>query len=55
MKRKLFDELKEGLTALQSAREGKITLREGNVEKIASTNAFRKTGNKAAQAQMPKP
>ena len=33
MKRKLFDELKEGFTALQSAREGKITLREHVVEK----------------------
>lgn len=33
MKRNLFDELKEGFNALQSAREGKITLREHVVEK----------------------
>ena len=33
MKRNLFDELKEGLTALQSAREGKITLRQHVIEK----------------------
>jgi putative transcriptional regulator len=32
MKRNLFDELKEGFGALQSAREGKITLREHLVE-----------------------
>lgn len=32
MKRNLFDELKEGFSALQSAREGKITLREHLVE-----------------------
>ena len=33
MKRNLFDELKEGFTALESARQGKITLRQHNVEK----------------------
>ena len=33
MKRKLFDEMKEGFNALQSAREGKITLRPHVVEK----------------------
>jgi len=33
MKRNLFDELKEGLTALQSEREGKITLHQYEVEK----------------------
>jgi len=33
MKRNLFDELKEGFTALESAREGKITLRQHVVEK----------------------
>jgi putative transcriptional regulator len=33
MKRNLFDELKEGFNALQSAREGKITLRQHVVEK----------------------
>jgi putative transcriptional regulator len=33
MKRKLFDELQEGFNALQSAREGKLTLREHVVEK----------------------
>lgn len=33
MKRDLFDELKEGFNALQSAREGKITLRQHAVEK----------------------
>ena len=33
MKRNLFDELKEGLGALESARKGKITLREHAVEK----------------------
>ena len=33
MKRNLFEELKEGFGALQSAREGKITLREHTVEK----------------------
>jgi putative transcriptional regulator len=33
MKRKLFDELQEGFSALQSAREGKLTLREHIVEK----------------------
>ncbi len=33
MKRKLFDELKEGFGALQSSREGKLTLREHVVEK----------------------
>ena len=33
MKRNLFNELKEGFTALESAREGKITLRQYVVEK----------------------
>ena len=33
MKRNLFEELKEGFGALQSAREGKLTLREHIVEK----------------------
>jgi putative transcriptional regulator len=33
MKRDLFDELQEGFKALQSAREGKITLRQHVVEK----------------------
>ena len=33
MKRNLFNELKEGLTALESARGGKITLRQHVVEK----------------------
>ncbi len=33
MRRNLFDELKEGFSALQSAREGKLTLREHVVEK----------------------
>ncbi len=33
MKRNLFDELKEGFTALESARQGKITLRQHLVEK----------------------
>lgn len=33
MKRNLFDELKEGFTALESAREEKITLRHHVVEK----------------------
>ncbi len=33
MKRNLFEELKEGFGALQSAREGKLTLREHVVEK----------------------
>jgi putative transcriptional regulator len=33
MKRNLFNELKEGFTALESAREGKITLREHVGEK----------------------
>ena len=33
MKRNLFDELKEGFNAMQSAREGKITLRQHVVEK----------------------
>lgn len=32
MKRDLFEELKEGFNALQSAREGKITLRQHVVE-----------------------
>lgn len=32
MKRNLFDELKEGFTALESAREGKITLQHHVVE-----------------------
>ena len=32
MKRNLFDELKEGFNALQSAREGKMTLRQHLVE-----------------------
>ncbi len=32
MKRNLFDEMKEGFGALQSVREGKITLREHVVE-----------------------
>jgi putative transcriptional regulator len=32
MKRNLFDEMKEGFSALQSVREGKITLREHVVE-----------------------
>ncbi|MFZ1765253.1 MAG: hypothetical protein WAT68_01110 [Candidatus Nitrotoga sp.] len=31
MKRNLFNELKEGFTALESAREGKITLRQHGV------------------------
>lgn len=33
MKRNLFNELKEGFTALESAREGKITLRYHVMEK----------------------
>ncbi len=33
MKRNLFNEMKEGFSALQSAREGKITLRQHVVEK----------------------
>jgi putative transcriptional regulator len=33
MKRSLFNELKEGFTALKSAREGKINLRQHGVEK----------------------
>ena len=33
MKRNLFNELKEGFTAFESAREGKITLRQHGVEK----------------------
>ena len=33
MKRNLFDELKEGFSALQAEREGKITLRQYEVEK----------------------
>jgi hypothetical protein len=33
MKRNLFDELKEGLNALQSAREGKVVLRQHEVKK----------------------
>jgi putative transcriptional regulator len=33
MKRNLFDEINEGFNALQSAREGKITLRQHVVEK----------------------
>lgn len=33
MKRNLFDEFKEGFSALESAREGKITLRRHVVEK----------------------
>ncbi len=33
MKRNLFDELNEGLTALKSEREGKVTLKQGTVEK----------------------
>ena len=33
MKRNLFNELKEGFTALESVREGKITLRQHVVEK----------------------
>lgn len=33
MKRDLFDELKEGFNALQSVREGKITLRQHVLEK----------------------
>ncbi|MDP1636620.1 MAG: hypothetical protein Q8K74_06360 [Candidatus Nitrotoga sp.] len=33
MKRNLFNELKEGFTAHESAREGKITLRQQGVEK----------------------
>ena len=33
MKRNLFNELKEGFTALESVREGKITLRQHIVEK----------------------
>jgi putative transcriptional regulator len=32
MNRNLFDEMKEGFSALQSVREGKITLREHVVE-----------------------
>ena len=33
MKRNLFEEMKEGFNALQSVREGKITLRQHRVEK----------------------
>ncbi len=33
MKRNLFDELNEGLTALKSEREGKVTLKQCTVEK----------------------
>ena len=36
MKRNLFDELKEGFTALKDAREEKITLRTHEVEKKPS-------------------
>lgn len=36
MKRNLFDELKEGFSALESACEGKITLRRHVVEKKAT-------------------
>ncbi len=36
MKRNLFDELKEGFTAIQDAREEKITLRTHAVEKKAA-------------------
>lgn len=55
MKRKLFDELHEGFSALQAAREGKLILREQVIEKkSASTNAHWKTGNKAARARMHK-
>lgn len=36
MKRNLFEELKEGFTALQDSREGKVTLRTHAVEKKAS-------------------
>lgn len=32
MKRNLFNELKEGFTALESAREGKITVRQHVIE-----------------------
>jgi putative transcriptional regulator len=41
MKRNLFDELNEGLTALKSDREGKITLKKYTIEKKpARTIAF---------------
>ena len=41
MKRNLFDELNEGLTALKSDREGKITLKKCTIEKKpARTIAF---------------
>ena len=42
MKRNLFNELKEGFTALESAREGKITLRQHVVEKNQHPLSLRK-------------
>jgi hypothetical protein len=38
MKRNLFDELKEGFTALESAHEGKITLRHHVVDSRSIRN-----------------
>ena len=43
MKRNLFNELKEGLSALASEREGKITLRQHVVEKNLLPLLLRKT------------
>ena len=43
MKRNLFNELKEGLSALASEREGKITLRQHAVEKNLLPLLLRKT------------
>ena len=42
MKRDLFDELKEGFAALESARKGKITLRHHAVEKKPAPVQIRK-------------
>lgn len=43
MKRDLFEELKEGYTALQEAREDKITLRTHMVEKNLLPPSHRKS------------
>jgi hypothetical protein len=43
MKRNLFNELKEGFTALESAREGKITLRQHVIEMKPEPTITRKS------------
>ncbi len=52
MKRNLFNELKEGFTALESAREGKITLRQQIVEKTCAHHHPGRVAQSAGKAAL---